>query len=636
VSGLYEPDLLSAAAAVEDGAPDKYQRVAAQIRKHTGREGLVRWERAVRKRRKIKQTDEPASPTFSLMDLFSEIAEKGFDRPEMYNLFIPKSAHEVGTEKMILEGCDGGDDDRAKGFIGAITNPGAVAYLLCLMNRDFALVIAGTNVRVVKVDPHGEPVFLRCEEASRIFDNVRIAFSRSKMDYALSAHTINLFDVWRQWPKRRTCHHVGFYPGSKLHPPTEPKDTFNLWTGFAAEPVKGRWDRLHEHLLDIICDGDPEKLKWLLDWFADLIQHPQHKPGTAVVFRSAEEGTGKSLLINALLAKIFGVHCLLSTKTDHITGRFNGHLQALLLLGAEEAVYAGSKAAEGTLKELITAQRLTYERKGLQAYEGDNFTRVMMFSNEEWSVPAGPFSRRYFVLDVNPKRRGDTVYFDRLHEELENGGVEAFLYDMLRRKITSNLREAPVTEGLRMQRELSLDAISRWVLKLARDGYVDDQEGKRLCTFSASGETDVVADNLRRCFPRSLSRYEDRSLETRLGNLLAKLGVRSERPMKKGGRKSLYVFPPLPKFQTAAQKQFSVPVLDGFGDLDTAARWLRKRIDPDKSVSLVRLKKHAEKDGLDWVTVKSAIKTSGMEYSVDDDGKTCVQWSDVALDREAA
>jgi hypothetical protein len=259
----------------------------------------------------------------------------------------------------------------------------------------------------------------------------------------------------------------------------------------------------------------------------------------------------------------------------------------------------------------------------------------MMFSNEEWSVPAGPFSRRYFVLDVNPKRKGDKAYFDALHEELENGGVEAFLYDMLRRKITCNLREAPITEGLRIQRELSLDTVSRWVLKFARDGYIEDPDGKRPCILSSKDETEVDADKVRKCFPRSLVRYEDRSLETRLGNLLKKLGVQSERPMKKGDRKSLYVFPPLPKFQAAAQKHFNVPVTDGFGDLDVAAQWLRDNIGRDDAVLLTRLRKWAEEDDLDWVTVKAAIKSAGMEYVAGDDGKTRVQWSSAALKQAA-
>ena len=69
---------------------------------------------------------------------------------------------------------------------------------------------------------------------------------------------------------------------------------------------------------------------WLIDWMANLIQCPQHKPGTAIVLQSAEEGTGKSLIVHSLLGKILRRDSL---PSEQITGRFNGHMKSLVLLG---------------------------------------------------------------------------------------------------------------------------------------------------------------------------------------------------------------------------------------------------------------------------------------------------------------
>ncbi|MCP4150800.1 MAG: hypothetical protein GY757_23845, partial [bacterium] len=39
--------------------------------------------------------------------------------------------------------------------------------------------------------------------------------------------------------------------------------------------------------------------------------------------------------------------------------------------------------------------------------------------------------RRFFCLDVSDRRKGDKPYFAAIHEELNNGGVAALLYELL-------------------------------------------------------------------------------------------------------------------------------------------------------------------------------------------------------------
>ncbi len=97
----------------------------------------------------------------------------------------------------------------------------------------------------------------------------------------------------------------------------------------------------------------------------------------------------------------------------------------------------------------------------------------MMASNSDWVVPASLNSRRWLVLDVPATKVGDHAYFAAIYAELENGGYEAKLYDLLNRDISkSNLRAVPVTEALQTQRKHSVDTTTQWWLNCLHRGYV--------------------------------------------------------------------------------------------------------------------------------------------------------------------
>ena len=135
-------------------------------------------------------------------------------------------------------------------------------------------------------------------------------------------------------------------------------------------------------------------------------------------------------------------------------------MASCLLLQADEAVWAGDKAAEGRLKGLITSETQMIESKGVDSIRMRNFLRVIMTSNEGWVVPAGMDERRYVILDVNPRCAQNRAYFAEMDEELNNGGRERLLHDLL----TFNLRQVdlwhlPQTEALLEQKIRSLDTI---------------------------------------------------------------------------------------------------------------------------------------------------------------------------------
>jgi hypothetical protein len=102
-----------------------------------------------------------------------------------------------------------------------------------------------------------------------------------------------------------------------------------------------------------------------------------------------------------------------------VTGQFNAHMASCLLLQADEAVWAGDKAAEPTQRPHHVAHPADRgQRRG--SNPAQNYVRLIMTSNEAWVVPA-----------VDARCAGNHGYFREMAEVLEGGGYEALLHDLL-------------------------------------------------------------------------------------------------------------------------------------------------------------------------------------------------------------
>jgi hypothetical protein len=237
----------------------------------------------------------------------------------------------------------------------------------------------------------------------------------------------------------------------------------NLWTGFEfkPKPKPDGYSVFADHLLTNVCEGNERLFQYLFAWFAQMFQRPRERPGVAIVLRG-KRGTGKSTVGETFGRLVFQHYYQVDSPT-YITGRFNFHLGRCLLLEADEATWAGDKAAEGRLKGLITAPFQMIEPKHIDAARLTNHDRLVMTTNENWAIPAGPDERRFFVLDVNDRCAQHHAYFADMKAQLEDGGYEALQHDLLTFDLTTvNLFEAPKTASLLYQKNRSTDPIASW------------------------------------------------------------------------------------------------------------------------------------------------------------------------------
>jgi hypothetical protein len=336
------------------------------------------------------------------------------------------------------------------------------------LNRSYALAIWGGKAVVVNEQPIG-PVNDRVRVMS--FESMSSWFANKHTEVVASDGKIRLVTwakAWHSHPDRRSYDGVEFFPN-----PDGAKGTpgyLNFWRGFDVAPAPvGSYKTFRDHLFTNVCDGDPALFEYVFGWMAHIVQRPRERLGTAIVLRG-RRGTGKSKF-GEVLGSLFSSHYFQVDDGRYITGQFNEHMASCLLLQADEAVWAGDKAAEGRLKGLITSEMQMIESKGVNAIRMRNFVRVVMSSNEGWVVPAGMDERRFVVLDVNPRCAQNRAYFAEMDEELNNGGRARLLHDLLAFDLTQvDLWRLPQTKGLLEQKIRSLDTIDDWWFNRLHEG----------------------------------------------------------------------------------------------------------------------------------------------------------------------
>ena len=354
--------------------------------------------------------------------------------------------------------------------LGELIGPGLVAKLqrwlggeeedvIDLFNERHFIVGVGATMAVGDEDARHELPLIQT------FTQLRQRYCKQFITKA--GKTTPVADVWLKHPRGRQYEQLVFAPPPRT---ADPKD-YNLWRGFAVTPQPGDWSLMQEHLHEIICAGDAKAADYLLGWMALAVQRPGEVPEVSIALRGGR-GTGKGLFVRAF-GELFGPHFLHLSSSDQLTRNFNAHLGNQIIVFADEAYWAGDRKGESNFKRLITEPTLLIERKGIDAQKVDNFTHLILATNNDWSFPAGHDERRVCALAVSDKRVGDHAYFAALAAEVENGGKAAMLYDLQRRDLSSfNKRAVPQTDELLQQKLQSMGPIRQWWYGVLEQGQL--------------------------------------------------------------------------------------------------------------------------------------------------------------------
>ena len=366
---------------------------------------------------------------------------------------------------------------------------------------------------------------------------------------------------WLRQPGRRQ------YRGVIFDPEREHEGWLNLWRGWAVQPKKGDWGLLRELLREVLCDGDARLFEYVMNWSANVVQRPGSPAEVALFFRG-EKGTGKGTFGRAL-AGLAGRHGLQISSPGHLTGRFNLHLKDCVVLFADEAFWAGDKAGESVLKQLVTEPTIQYEGKGTNSESGRNTIHIVGASNSDWVVPAGlDGERRFCVGEVNGKAKGDKERFKAINRQLyQEGGMEAMLYDLLKRDIADwhPRDDVPDTKALMDQKLRSMEALEEFWYERMLEGALTNARGDW-----SEGPVLVLSHHLHEDYVHATQQRGVRSMrssQVQLGMHLTKLCPGIERTKVKAmdtdvgmrtdaqGRAPAYRFPSLADCRLAFERK---------------------------------------------------------------------------------
>src|SRR5262249_3711658 len=154
--------------------------------------------------------------------------------------------------------------------------------------------------------------------------------------------------------------------------------------------------------LKIICSGDEEHYDYLIKREAFIAQK-RMRSEVAVALRTKEEGTGKGFWCRTL-NHLYGVHAMQVQNADHVIGKYNPHLEKLLRLTADEALFALDPKHRNALYYLITDPRITIEPKHVNVYTADNHLNIDIISNADHFIPVSGTARRFMVPIVSSAR----------------------------------------------------------------------------------------------------------------------------------------------------------------------------------------------------------------------------------------
>jgi hypothetical protein len=308
--------------------------------------------------------------------------------------------------------------------------------VLMAMNKQFAQVMMGGKHQIISTGFDGRNI------ESHQFES--LAEFRNRFLHVPSIAGMNQGEAWLKWPSKRY-----YSEGIAFNPALDKcsKNQYNLFRGYAKQPMEGDVTPFINHVNQVICAGDMTSAKYVLQFFAHMLQKPDEKPSVAIVMKSIE-GTGKGALIQPFLA-MCGEYATQTNGAYLVTGRFNSVVANKLLIFGDEVDLTDSKSAD-KLKALISEPTVMIERKGLDATPVGSYTRFVFASNMDTVLKAGSRERRYLVLEPSPEFAQDADYFKRYFDWLNNNnGVEHLMHYLLNLDITDfDPRKAPSTQAL--------------------------------------------------------------------------------------------------------------------------------------------------------------------------------------------
>jgi len=268
---------------------------------------------------------------------------------------------------------------------------------------------------------------------------------------------------WKQSEHIRTYENVDFLPFPKVCP----SYTMNTFNGLRTERLHGDGDfsRILHHI-DILTGH--EGTDYLLNYLAHMVQRPGELPRVALVFQS-EQGVGKNVFFENFANKVLGNEYLLQTaEMDKVIGRFSMINNKLMVI-MDETSGKDSFTNSDKIKNIITAEQIAWERKGIDGININNCGRYLFFSNSFTPVKIEQSDRRYVVYKCTNEVQNNSDYFRALIQDFNNDGVVRSFYEFLmKRNIQdwNSILDRPITKVYKDIQSVNVPPMAHFLEKM--------------------------------------------------------------------------------------------------------------------------------------------------------------------------
>ena len=284
--------------------------------------------------------------------------------------------------------------------------------------------------------------------------------------------------LWLDDSNKRQYEIIDFLP-----PPINvPNDTFNTWDILDLQAPTDIIDDnvdteiLHELLYKLSNSGE-ESYEFLLNYLSHLVQYPSLKPEVGIFFTSTQ-GSGKDTFAKLISLIIDENLVAFENDPDNIFGKYNlrTRLNKIVVILQEAD---NIKSFNSKIKDLITCKSTTLADKGVKSITVQDYTRLMIFSNNENILKIEPDDRRWvifkcwnFHIDKDPK------FFKDVYRAMSDPLViNKFKQELFNKEIDGNYnfqKNRPVTEIYEDLKQINIPSIIKWASMLAREDFVNE------------------------------------------------------------------------------------------------------------------------------------------------------------------
>jgi len=253
---------------------------------------------------------------------------------------------------------------------------------------------------------------------------------------------------------------------------------FNRASPFRAVPTNNTKEQsyankgvqaLLNHMRVVLTNRNPEAYKFLLGWFAHIVQNPTVKTGCSVILRDRNNGgSGKTTFADIMGNGVFGALYKKYNGIGDFQHKFEYDKTNKLFVFIDEL--DATKIDLDRFKSTITSVMSEEERKGVDKANVCNYNNILCASNNPdlFNLKPGEY-RKFVMFDVNKEFSCDKKYFEPLINITQEDCDEMLNYLLqvdIETETNFKLGRGFITDTTLSQQAASLDSVSRLLVDM--------------------------------------------------------------------------------------------------------------------------------------------------------------------------